>query len=282
MSTLSKVRSGAPLEIPAATFNTFIDAARDYRARQNVRSVDSVPGRQQADVILVRNDSGAARSRFDVLGLSAPLINPVNAEAADGEWAAQVALSGVTPTADYVGRFGVLLEPVADGALGRTVIAGAAWARVRMVSEDHVYADVDAGQAAQLCSSAVGTGRLLWVQPVGQRDDPEIALAVVRLGGGGGSTLEVVQVENVAGAGGGPGVAATYTYDIWRMEQDIDTDDPLNATPLTPQLQQRTLGLAYTAAARGSLALAFQNPAADGAWTLLRVNELVTEVEECD
>jgi len=35
---MKKVRSGDPLVIPAATFNTFIDAARDYLMRgQNMR-----------------------------------------------------------------------------------------------------------------------------------------------------------------------------------------------------------------------------------------------------
>ncbi len=32
--SLKKVKSGDPLVIPAATYNTFVDAARDYLARQ--------------------------------------------------------------------------------------------------------------------------------------------------------------------------------------------------------------------------------------------------------
>jgi len=35
---LKKVASGDPLKIPAQTFNTFIDAARDFRARQQGRT----------------------------------------------------------------------------------------------------------------------------------------------------------------------------------------------------------------------------------------------------
>ncbi len=40
---LKKVKSGNPLKIPAATFNTFIDAARDFQVRTRDR------GRRQGD-----------------------------------------------------------------------------------------------------------------------------------------------------------------------------------------------------------------------------------------
>ncbi len=37
MGTLQKVKSGDPLDILAATFNTFVDAARDYLDREHGR-----------------------------------------------------------------------------------------------------------------------------------------------------------------------------------------------------------------------------------------------------
>lgn len=67
---LRKVQPGDPLKISAGTFNTFIDAAQDFQQRQ--RSQQQRPRSSFTDhgTVLVRNDSGAGRERFDVLGIS--------------------------------------------------------------------------------------------------------------------------------------------------------------------------------------------------------------------
>ena len=64
--TFTKVKPGDPLAIPAATFNTMIGAARDYQQRLQDREQTSFPAFRQSGIVLVRNDSGADRDRFDV------------------------------------------------------------------------------------------------------------------------------------------------------------------------------------------------------------------------
>ncbi|MHC4982457.1 MAG: hypothetical protein ACYTF6_04720 [Planctomycetota bacterium] len=56
---LKQVQSGDRLVIPAATFNAFIDAARDFRQRQQRSGRQSYPQHRQGDIVLVRNSSGA-------------------------------------------------------------------------------------------------------------------------------------------------------------------------------------------------------------------------------
>ena len=73
---------------------------------------------RQASVILVKNTSGQDQDRFAVLGIDAPIIAP-GADGNEEEFKRQVALSCVTPTAEHAGRFVVLQEPLADGAIGR-------------------------------------------------------------------------------------------------------------------------------------------------------------------
>ena len=124
---LDKVQPGAPLAIPAQTFNTFVDAAKDFRERQHsVRHHEQRESRQ-ADLVLVRNESNADRARFDVLGIDGPIITPTDNA---NEFQDRVALCGVTPTNDHVGRFVVLLEPVLDGAIGWGCLAGVCAVRV--------------------------------------------------------------------------------------------------------------------------------------------------------
>jgi hypothetical protein len=91
--SLRKVKPGDPLAIPAATFNTFVDAARDFLARQHQQGQSGTPSGRHNCIVLVRNDSGAGRQRFDVLGISGPLFDP----AADEDAAAKVI--GKTPVA---------------------------------------------------------------------------------------------------------------------------------------------------------------------------------------
>jgi len=190
---LHKVRRGDPLKIAASTFNTFIDAARDFTARQHNRISGSQPQQRQTGIILVRNDSGAVLDRFAVLGLAGPLIDPTdNLE----EFQNRVALSGVVPTTSYQGRFGILLEPAAAGDIVRACVSGACVVQVRMDDENHRQADVDPNDTRWLLSAEAGLAQLLWVQPEEQRDDPDIAWVVARLGGGGSGTgLEFVIIR---------------------------------------------------------------------------------------
>lgn len=71
---MKKVRPGDPLVIPAATFNTFIDAARDFQDRQRSARRDAVREQRDTGIVLVRNETGADRERFDVLGIDERII----------------------------------------------------------------------------------------------------------------------------------------------------------------------------------------------------------------
>ena len=76
MDHLRKVQSGQKLEIPAATFNSFVDAARDFKDRQRDKQSKPEPYFPDSGIILVANQSGEDRNRFDVLGVTEPIIRP--------------------------------------------------------------------------------------------------------------------------------------------------------------------------------------------------------------
>src|SRR5690606_26013395 len=122
MANLRHVQRGQPLNIPADDWNRIVDATRAFYEQQA-----PAPGKapatvggvgRQASVILVKNTSGQDQDRFAVLGIDAPIIAP-GADGNEEEFKRQVALSCVTPTAEHAGRFVVLQEPLADGAIGR-------------------------------------------------------------------------------------------------------------------------------------------------------------------
>lgn len=191
MDQFRKVHTGEPMRIPAKAYNAFVDAAlgrsRDAFTRPGRPLRENAP-----DVVLIKNESGASRSRFDVLGISGPIISR---DDNDSEFKSRIALRGTTPTtATHAGKFAILAEPLIDDAIGRAHIAGVTIARVRMVNEAHTAADVDDGETAQLASGESGAVSLLWVEPVDDRDDPEIAWCIIRFGGGGGGGADVRRV----------------------------------------------------------------------------------------
>jgi hypothetical protein len=158
--TLKKVKSGDPLAIPASTFNTFVDAANDYLARQREQSQKATPAGRCAGIVLVRNDSGAARERFEVLGVSAPVFTPgVDLDAFKNTRA----LVGVTPTdPGHLGKFVILLEPVPAGELAQALASGVCPVRLDVKDEQDGFADVNDGTCVTLKTGPKGAAVILW------------------------------------------------------------------------------------------------------------------------
>jgi len=159
---MKKVQPGDQLKIPAETFNTFIDAARAYRTGRQNLGVFSRPEPCDRNVVRIKNNSGADRDRFDVLGIDTPLFiyadNPT-------EFQNRPALKGVAPTlADQLGRVAVLLEPASAGAIARAVISGIVPCKVYVNINTAVpaWADIEAGTMNHLVAKSSGTARVLW------------------------------------------------------------------------------------------------------------------------
>lgn len=194
MAPFRKAMSGDPLQIPAATYNALIDAAIDHRNRQMDRGGNPLADREQANIILVKNESGATRERFDILGINGPIFTRADNATS---FKSRIALRGVAPTTAHAGRFVVLLEPAPANTIVRAYVTGVCLARVEMADEGHTFADVADGVTDHLASATSGTAALLWVEPIEQREDPAIAWCIVRFGGGGsGGSSTPVDLSN--------------------------------------------------------------------------------------
>jgi len=186
VSDLKKVRTGDKLNIPATAYNAFVDAALDLRSRQSGISRTPQTTIHQPGIVLLRNDSGEDRIRFDVLGLDRPIPTPAENE---DEFQNRTCLSGVTPEMlKHRSKFGILLEPIPMGAMGRALVSGVTVAWVWFESELHAYADVCDGDAWSLQSAPYGAARCIWkdepdaegygwaVVSVGERGLPELGV----------------------------------------------------------------------------------------------------------
>lgn len=175
---LKKVRPGDALEIPAAGYNAFVDAARAEQMRRQGINRSAKPGFAQTGIVLVKNNSGADRGRFDVLGVDAPIFTPTDNP---DSFKNDRAVKGVTPaTANHTGNFVILLEPLKSGKIGAAVASGVCVAKVNVTDSDHEYADVADGQAGYLASGDSGVARIMW-----KESGTGLKWAMIRIGAGG-------------------------------------------------------------------------------------------------
>jgi len=157
---LKKVQSGDALRIPARTFNTIIDATRDYLDRQQSQSTDAARGFRQTGIVLVRNDSGADRDRFHVLGIDGPVFTPT---ANLDEFKNRVVLKGKKPSRDdHLGKFVVLLEPIKSNQIGLAYLDGICPAKIDVKKEKHPFADIKHDDATMMESRDDGSAVILW------------------------------------------------------------------------------------------------------------------------
>ena len=192
---IHKVSPGDNLRIPSRAYNAFVDAAEANIARQySLQRAALQRSTPAPSIVSVRNESGATRERFDLLGIGGIIIKPVDNL---NEFCIAPRIIGAMPSEEHAGKFVVLLEPLVDGAIGRAIIDGVVQARVRMDDEEHMRAEIADGEASELLSSRTGSVRLLWIEDIEERTDPEIAWAIVRLGDAGDANCRVVFIRTL-------------------------------------------------------------------------------------
>jgi hypothetical protein len=155
----AKVKPGDEQDIPAAAYNAFVDAAlaRLRPAGGSGAGKDSIPF--DTNTILIVNNSGAAVDRFGVLAFREPEIDPSEALEAFQE---DPILDAVAPTADDLGKFCVLLEPIAAGGLGRAMVSGIVTVMIDDGDGSEEFCDCVAGVSDSLERNSAGAGRVLW------------------------------------------------------------------------------------------------------------------------
>ena len=227
---MRKVNAGDPLEIPARTFNTFIDSAKHYldRHQSTGRNADEVT--RNTGVVLVRNDSLDDRGRFDVLAAHDSIIDVgTNAD----EYYQRVALEAREPVAGDKGTPVVLLEPIASGKIGRAVVSGVVQVQVEVPDFDtKSFADLSEGETGKLVASGSGSAQILDISVNASGTFPVTAWAVVRLGNTSGNDVAVFKLDDHLEQGDADGVDA---YQVTKRDPGDSSTDPSWVTSSTTQ-----------------------------------------------
>ncbi len=213
--------------------NSWNEAAQYVRGLRDDSGALATPAAMDSPaIVLVKNQSGSDRTRFDVLGVDGVLITPSDNLAV---FSSRRPLVGVLPSvADHAGRFCVLLEPVATGKLGRALFLGVVPARVYVNSHLDAYCDVmeskTIGDETVYLGSGSSGAQILWWEAADLSAVGTVVWAVLRLGGAGGGLrcFEVSQSSPAAPAAPGSSV------DAWTLRWNATTqhyDDPNRSDP---------------------------------------------------
>ena len=174
----TRARPEQPLTIAAAAWNACLDAAEAHRKRQGPQGAPGMPIFRQADIVLVKNASGADVPRFGVLGISGAIVTPSDSLQ---EFQRQVAVTGVTPTtASHTGKFVVCIEPLAPNAIGRAWISGVCGVQVDVAGDAWQFCEISNGDRTKLKTQRDGSARILYRESGGAGTK----WCVVRLGDG--------------------------------------------------------------------------------------------------
>lgn len=155
------------------------------------------------DLVRIKNTSGADRSQFDVLGISRDGLLVTPAENAQESLDQRFVYVGKTPVwPEHIGRWAVLVEEIASGAIGWAAMGGMYAAQIEVQHADHDRVDIPdnsgAGGNGKLWSGWQGAGEIITSE-----SGTGTKWATIRLGGWDSPLLDGVAQESIADGASG-------------------------------------------------------------------------------
>lgn len=211
------VRAGEPLVIGATAWNAAMLAGKAELRRRAALAASTLDPRLEPDLVLVRNDTGDDLDGFSVVGLGDPVTK---AAARLAQFKGRGAIAGAVPTLASRGRFAVLQEPIRDGAVGLALVSGVTVGRVfvsTLTEVDGDHADVADGETGFLAACGSGAARILWMEPLADREEgfEDKPWCILLLGRGGDpGAMFAVLVTIDGGDAGSEEANCSWTYTV--------------------------------------------------------------------
>jgi hypothetical protein len=123
----------------------------------------STPAGPPFDYVYCRNNTNQNVPRFGVLRIGGVEVQPA-ADTAGGtaQFVQMPVVSGLAPDSSNPGRWGVAIDPIAAGLVGRLAVAGVVQCKVRVVNTGDRFVRPLAGSVSQLVTGGYGEGLILW------------------------------------------------------------------------------------------------------------------------
>lgn len=160
---LQYVQTGEAFRIPASAYNAFVDAAKAAKIRQRPapQTIPSID--RNSTIIKVLNDTGVDLDQYSVCVVGDVVFShDDNPDEFLQNWCLKVNTPGDPADKEVVA---ILLDPLANGAIGRATVAGVTPVRITVSGGQEAYkwAKVTNGETGYLAMDAnEGLARVLW------------------------------------------------------------------------------------------------------------------------
>lgn len=168
-------------KIPSRVWNKMVRAADQANRFAHSQEYETTPHQKARNVILVKNTTGVDVPQYGVLAFDG-VENGPNASLPSrlDSFCNNPVLTGVKPKGDDT-AWGVTLEPIKDGRVGRIAIDGAVPVMMRVTGPDHPFAGPESDNVESL-KSGTGSAAVLWSQDYGVYSPTTPQLAIIRIG----------------------------------------------------------------------------------------------------
>lgn len=157
---MQRVKAGEPLKISAKAFNTLMDSAEIIKNQQRNTNKPSSFAVSDNNYILIRNQTGARRQRFDAVSLSTPIFTPtmdLNA------FQTQIVFDVIAITGNLNEQLVILQETLDVGAIGRACLHGVTPVRIGNYQPGCHYVR-GVNDYSTLMAGPTGSIKILWCQ----------------------------------------------------------------------------------------------------------------------
>lgn len=211
---MNKVQTGDPIQIKAATWNSFIDAAEYVKNLQSDQRGGPISNGNYSGVILLKNGESTLFPRFSAMAITDVLIRPdVNEPEFTGKCPAFLGRKVTNAYEEY--PYAVLLEPVDAGKIGRALLLGIVPAKVSILDPEHKFAEPMVGNASGAMQSAEnGVARIIWK---GGNSGNQWCLLQLGGAGSGGGDDKVVMCQVARGS-----LGAGYEVNVYAEGKDSE------------------------------------------------------------
>ena len=155
---MPRVSQGQPFRPSASVFNRTSAAVEEIERIALAIRRGKAGGIRDRDMVIAKNGSGTDIPLFGVVGPTATLFTPSEALIA---FQNDRAITIGVPAAATFGRFGIAIEPIAAGKLGRVVFSGMIVCQVEITDQNASEVAEIVGDVSKLRTAAHGTGRII-------------------------------------------------------------------------------------------------------------------------
>lgn len=208
---LPRVSSGQPFTPSASAFNRTAAAVELVESMFGEIKPGGVAGLRSRDVVFAKNASGSDIPLGGVVHPSATLFTPSdNLKGFQNEYP----ISAGAPVAGTMGRFGIAIEPIAIGKIGRVVFTGVAVTQVEITDPNVTEVAEIVGEVDRLVTAAHGTARIL-----ARESGSGTVWALIQLGVGRETGIRWKPIDSELISGSDP---ERFKYTLQRLQCEDD------------------------------------------------------------